>query len=155
MHESITPLAALLGRWRGDGPGAFPTIDSFDFTDEWEFSESGKPFIHFIEQTWDSAGNPKHTETGYLRCPTATTVEIVAALPTGQAECGTGTITGGGSTLTISIEAAVLNTPTAKHVERIVRRFELRGDELIYTMDMAAVGVPLTRHLNSTLYRIR
>ena len=153
MHESIAPLAALLGTWRGTGHGEFPTIQPFDFTDEWTFAEHGKPFVHFVERTWDADGAAKHTETGYLRCPGAGRIEIVAAIPTGQAECGVGTIAAA-DRLTIALDATVQNTPTAKHVERIVRRFSVHGDELTYEMSMAAVGIGLTGHLRSTLRRV-
>lgn len=151
MHESLAGLAPLLGTWRGRGRGFYPTIDTFDYVDEWHFTEAGKPFIHFVERTWID-GEARHTETGYLRCPAPGRIEIIAAIPTGQAECGAGTVTGDDA-LVITTEATVQNAATAKQVERIVRRFTVRGDELIYDMGMAAVGVELTDHLRATLHR--
>ncbi len=154
MHESLTLLAPLLGVWRGPGRGEYPTITTFDYVDQWEFVDSGKPFLHFIERTWDADGTPKHTEVGYLRCPTPDRIELTAALPTGQAECGVGTVgTTAAATLVIATDATVQNTPTAKHVDQIVRHFELVDGTLTYTMSMAAVGVGLTLHLRSTLHR--
>ena len=154
MHDTVAHLAALLGTWRGEGHGEYPTIDSFDYADEWEFTENGKPFVRFVERTWDAAGEPKHGEVGYLRCPTPGVVEIVAALPTGQAECGTGSVdvTEG---LVIATDATVQNTESAKQVDRIVRRFEVDGDTLAYGMEMAAVGHELTLHLKASLRRVK
>jgi len=83
-------LAALVGTWRGAGKGSYPTIADFAYTDELTFTDIGKPFLHFVERTWID-GEPRHTETGYWRMPTPDTVEVVIAIPTGQAERGSGT----------------------------------------------------------------
>lgn len=100
--------------------------------------------------TWRGEG---HGEVGYLRCPAPKVVEIVAALPTGQVECGHGS-TEAGSELVIATTAAVLNTDTAKRVDQIVRRFTVAGDTLAYRMQMAAVGMGLTPHLTAALRRV-
>ncbi|WP_425307281.1 FABP family protein [Ammonicoccus fulvus] len=154
LPPPIAHLQPLLGTWRGEGHGEYPTIASFDYVDEWEFvAPPGKPFIRFIERTWDADGQPKHTETGYLRCPSPELIEIIAAIPTGQAENGSGSVTVDDG-LTIATDAIVLNTESAKRVDRIVRRFEVNGDELTYGMEMAAVDQPLTLHLRATLRRV-
>lgn len=153
MNPAIAHLSRLVGTWRGEGHGEYPTIQSFDYTDEWEFIDVGKPFLLFIERTWNADGSPMHTETGFIRAPSPDTVEIVAAIPTGQAEMGSGSYTAFGDTVTLTTDAEVLVTPTAKRVDRIVRRFDLRGDVLTYEMDMSAVGEGLTLHLRSRLTR--
>lgn len=154
LPDPIAHLEPLLGTWRGEGHGEYPTITSFDYVDEWEFAAPpGKPFVRFVERTWDADGQAKHTEMGYLRCPSRDVIEIVAAIPTGQAECGSGSVTVDDG-LTIATDATVQNTDSAKQVDRIVRRFEVTGDELIYDMEMAAVGQPLTLHLRARLRRV-
>lgn len=152
MHEAVTELAPLLGTWRGSGHGSYPTIESFDYVDEWEFTENGKPFVRFVERTWID-GEPRHGETGYLRCRAPGIIEIVAAIPTGQAECGLGSVdvTDG---LVIATDATVLNTDSAKPVDRIVRRFAVTGDRLSYGMEMAAMDRELTLHLKAELRRV-
>lgn len=154
MHESIAHLEPLLGLWRGEGRGEYPTIDSFTYADEWEFTENGKPFIHFIERTRNANGQPMHTETGYVRCPAPGQIEIITAIPTGQAECGSGTVTTDGP-LTLTTGAMVQNTSSAKQVDWIARRLTVDGDELDYEMEMAAVGVELTLHLVARLHRVQ
>ena len=54
----------------------------------------------------------------------------------------------------LATDAIVGNTDSAKRVDRIVRRFEVNGDELTYGMEMAAVDQPLTLHLRATLRRV-
>ena len=49
IHSAIAHLSPLVGTWRGQGHGEYPTIESFDYTDEWEFIDLGKPFLYFIE----------------------------------------------------------------------------------------------------------
>ena len=153
MHPSIAHLSRLVGTWRGEGHGEYPTIKSFDYTDEWEFIDVGKPFLLFVERTWNADGAPMHTETGYIRAPSPGTLEILVAIPTGQAEMGTGSCEVDADRLKLATDAEVLNTPTAKQVDRIVRRYEVRGDVLSYVMDMSAVGVGLTLHLTARLTR--
>lgn len=153
MHPAIAHLSPLLGTWRGEGHGEYPTIRSFRYTDQWEFVDVGKPFLLFIEKTWNTEGSPMHTETGYIRAPSPTTVEIIAALPTGQSEMGVGTCGASAEQVDLATEAEVLNTPTAKHVDQIVRRFTLASDILAYEMKMSAVGEGLTLHLRSRLTR--
>ena len=153
LHPNVAPLAGLLGTWRGVGRGEYPTITGFDYTDEWVFSHSGKPFIGFVQRTHSPAGQPMHTESGYLRPVGDGSVEIVAALPTGQVELGGGRAASDGDVLTITTDATVTRTPTAKQVDRITRSFTVRGDTLQVELAMAAVGLELTHHLSSRLDR--
>jgi hypothetical protein len=44
-------------------------------------------------------------------------------------------------------------TATAKQVRALHRHFDLVGDRLAYTVDMAAVGQPLQHHLAAELHR--
>jgi len=154
MHPDAAALAPLLGTWRGRGHGQYPTIRSFDYDDEWVFGHVGKPFVAFVERTWGDTGQPMHTESGYLRAVAASEAEVVASLPTGQAEWGSGTIEVADGVLTVTTDAAVRCTPRAKTVDRIVRQFRVSGDQLHYEMLMEAVGQGLTLHLRAQLHRL-
>lgn len=42
MHPAIAPISYLLGTWKGQGEGGFPTINSFSYVEQLNFSHSGK-----------------------------------------------------------------------------------------------------------------
>lgn len=154
LQPNLLPLASLIGTWRGSGRGHYPTIADFTYVDEWEFRDIGKPFLWFVERTWHpETGAPLHTETGYLRVPGAGVIELVAALPTGQAELGVGTVSLADGVLRVTCEAEVRNTPSAKRVDRISRTLTVAGDRLDYALSMAAVGLADTPHLEAALTR--
>lgn len=112
----------------------------------------GKPFLAYSQRTWaTSDGRPLHSEAGYWRLPAGLdAVEIVLAHPSGIIEIEEGTLTGQ------RIEVAtttVAGTTTAKEVNALMRVVEVTGDALLYRVAMAAVGEPLTHHLDATLTR--
>lgn len=49
VHPAVKPLTELLGTWKGDGEGFFPTISSFNYSEELQFSHSpNKVSLRFI-----------------------------------------------------------------------------------------------------------
>lgn len=151
LHPDVAPLAFLLGTWSGDGDGDYPTVDAFAYREESVFWHIGKPFIGYRQQTWITAdGRPSHGETGYWRCGPTGRVELVLAHPNGVVEISEGHCDGAAVTLTSTVMAA---TTTAKEVTAITRHIAVEGDALDYTLDMAAVGVPLGFHLRARLRR--
>lgn len=153
LAPNLVPVSALLGTWKGQGAGEYPTIDDFSYSEEVTVTDVGKPFLHYVQRTWSPAGSPMHTETGYLRLPGDGAVELILAQPTGQTELAQGTVSSNGDTLVLELEATVMNSASAKHVEATRRRLELTGDLLTTTFAMAAVGQPMTHHLRSELRR--
>lgn len=151
---SLAPVAALLGTWRGEGAGSYPTIEDFTYTDEVVFTDVGKPFLHYVQRSWSADGSPMHTETGYLRIPGAGTAELILAQPMGQTELAEGTVVNEADSLVLEFQARVANSATAKQVDATRRRYELTGDRLVTTFAMAAVGQPMTHHLHSDMRRV-
>jgi hypothetical protein len=150
-HPEIEPLAGLLGTWRGEGAGEYPTISAFRYGEEVRFWHVGKPFLAYAQRTWSlEDGRPLHGETGYWRAKPGGTVEVVLAHPTGIVEVQEGRQDGGRIELR---STATAMTATAKQVTALHRRFDLDGDRLTYTLAMAAVGQPLRHHLAAELHR--
>ncbi|MGO4956551.1 FABP family protein [Luteococcus sp. Sow4_B9] len=150
-ESAIASLQPLVGTWRGEGHGEYPTISPFDYTEEVTFVDVGKPFLVYHQRTWGSDGRPMHVEVGYLRAPEPGVVELTMALPTGQTELGVGTVTL--DPLRLELDCRVDNTPSAKQVEASRRVMVLTDDVLETRFDMAAVGQPLQPHLRSRLVR--
>jgi hypothetical protein len=154
MHPDVEPLAFLLGTWRGEGRGVYPTITSFDYGEEVRFGAvPGKPFFTYQQRTWAlDDQRPLHAETGYWRPKPGGRVEVVLAHPTGIAEIEEGTVEGG----VISLTAGSIGMAgTAKQVDGVSRRFELvEPDILRYEVQLAAAGQPLQGHLTAELRRV-
>ncbi len=167
LHVLCAPLAGLVGTWRGEGAGVYPTIPSFGYGEEIAFAHNGKPFLAYSQRTWaldasdaGPAGRPLHAETGYLRPQpgphpasgphTGLPVELVLSMPTGHLELGSASWRDG----VLRSVATITCTPSAKVVTDVVRELTLDGDELRYTLAMAAVGLPLQGHLTATLSRV-
>jgi hypothetical protein len=145
-------LAFLLGTWRGEGLGDYPTVQPFRYGEEVRFWHVGKPFLAYAQRTWSLADRtPLHGEMGYWRPSPGGRVELVVAHPTGIVEVAEGTVEGTSIQLASTV---VARTRTAKEVLRLERTLRVEGDVLRYELRMAAVGVPLTRHLAGELHRV-
>ncbi len=152
LHPDVVALSGLLGTWRGEGTGQYPTIAPFGYGEEVRFWHVGKPFLAYTQRTWAvEDGRPLHSESGYWRAKPDGSVEVVLAHPTGIVEVLEGRIEGSAIELTSS---TVIGTSTAKEVTALRRHLELHGDVLRYALSMAAVGEPLTPHLTAELHRL-
>lgn len=153
LNPALEPVRFLVGTWRGDGAGEYPTIDSFTYTEEVSFVDVGKPFLVYSQRTWSPEGRPLHIETGYLRVIKYETIEFVLAQPTGQTELAEGTIDLHPTGFDIELSSTVVNSASAKQVDATRRELHLAGDTLTTSFAMAAVGVEMTHHLSATLSR--
>jgi hypothetical protein len=151
-HGDLAPLLFLLGTWRGEGVGGYPTMESFRYGEEVTFGHNGKPFLAYTQRTWSlDDDRPLHSETGYWRPRADGRVEVVLAQPTGIAEIYYGTVAGGRAELATDV---VVRTTSAKEVTALTRLYGLVEGRLMYAVDMAAVGQPLQAHLSATLERV-
>lgn len=155
LHADVAVLGPLIGTWTGAGRGVYPTIDGFDYLEEVTFSHVGKPFLAYSQRTRSPAGAPMHAETGYLRAPAPGRIEMMLAHPTGITEIDEGTVVAhDDGTIVIDVHSTTIAlSGTAKDVFAVAREVRVNGDELSYTVSMAAVGHPLQQHLSATLHR--
>jgi hypothetical protein len=152
MHAALQPVAFLLGTWRGEGEGEYPTIKPFRYREEIRFSHNGKPFLIYTQRTEATdTGQPMHGESGYLRVVGDGRVEFVIAQPIGYAEISLGRITGN----RLDVECAnVARTPTAKPVTSISRSYWLEGESLRTETTMGMEGIAPVRHLAARFNRV-
>ncbi|WP_167476880.1 peroxynitrite isomerase [Nocardia arthritidis] len=154
-HPAIAPLAPLLGTWRGDGQGEYPTIQPFGYLEEVRFGHLGRPFLTYRQRTRAADdGRPLHAETGYLRCPSPDRVELILAHPTGITEICEGSLTFEDGALRMELDSTSIGrSSTAKLVTALGRSIRQTGDTIDYTLRMAAVGEPMQHHLAASLKR--
>ena len=157
IHPDVAVLAPLLGTWIGQGQGIYPTIRPFGYVEEVIFGHVGKAFLSYRHSTKATDdGRPLHAEMGYVRVPTPGRVEWVIAHTSGIAEMQEGTLSIAGATIDIEVTATtVARPPSAKEVTALSRSVRFDGDDMSYTVRMAAMGQPLQQHLAATLHRQR
>lgn len=152
MHPAVQRVAFLLGRWRGEGRGDYPTIKPFRYREEISFGHNGKPFLTYSQATWSiDDGRPLHGEMGFLRMVGEGEAELVVAQGIGITEVDTGRI----SDHELIFESrSVSRTPTAKAVARVRRHIWLESEALRYELEMDFADVGLVNHLSASLRRV-
>ncbi|MGN6610750.1 MAG: FABP family protein [Angustibacter sp.] len=156
LPAPLVPLAWLIGRWQGAGVVGYPTIESANFGQEVEFRHDGRPFLHYRSQAWalDDEGNrvrPLATEVGFWRPGENGDLEVLLTHPTGFVEIYVGSIDGPRVNLQTDL---VARTPTAKEYTAATRMYGLVESDLMWVMDMAAVGQPMQSHASAQLKRV-
>ena len=149
LHADLEPLAFLLGTWRGEGEGDYPTTSPFAYREELVLEHVGDPFLLFTQQSWmipDHA--PLHFERGILRPGGPGRVELALAHPLGLVEVSEGTVEGTSLDL---VSRSVSRTSTGDPVVALARSYRVEGDVLRYEIGMATESTPLTFHIRAEL----
>jgi hypothetical protein len=165
--STLKKVLPILGRWRGEGVGTYPTMNTFHYIEEAEFSQlPNKPIFVYTHKTWHKdTQNPMHHEQGYIRAlGDSDHVEFLVAQPTGVTEIEEGVVSeqdhndGKQTTLQFNTKS-IQRTSTAKHpyAIEISRKFTVTQKEDKWVMDihvdMATENTPKTRHLTASLHR--
>jgi hypothetical protein len=158
----LVPLLWLVGDWAGAGVVGYPTMaEDLNFGQEMSFSHDGRAFLAYTSRTWllDADGRkvrPLASETGYWR-PAGSTgsggtaLEVLLAHPSGIVETYYGTAEGPRIKLSTDL---VARTSTAKEYTAAHRMYGLVEGDLVWVLDMAAMGQPLTAHASARLKRV-
>ena len=77
----VQPFAWLIGTWRGEGVGGYPTLEQdFRYGEQITFDCPGKPLLTFESRTWAvDDGRPLSLSSGFWRPTSPTDVEVVLA----------------------------------------------------------------------------
>ncbi|HKG49990.1 MAG TPA: FABP family protein [Actinomycetales bacterium] len=156
LPRELVPLAWLIGRWEGAGVVGYPTIESANFGQELELRHDGRPFLHHSSQTWllDEAGaqvRPLASETGYWFPRADGQLELVLSNSYGVAEIHVGTVEGPRVNLHTDL---VARSPHSPEYTAATRMYGLVQGDLMWVMDMAAVGQPMQSHASAQLKRV-
>jgi hypothetical protein len=156
LPPALAPLAWLIGEWEGAGVVGYPTIESAHFGQEISVTHDGRSFLEWQSRTWllDEAGNkvrPLARELGFWRPLENNEVEFVLTHPTGIVEMYHGTT----SPAKIELRTdGVIRSPHAKEYNAAARMYGLVNSNMMWVMDMAAVGQPLQSHVSAELKRV-
>ncbi|GMI85169.1 hypothetical protein like AT1G79260 [Hibiscus trionum] len=153
IHPAVAPLSYLLGKWKGEGEGGYPTINSFRYGEELHFSHPapGKPVIAYSHKTWKlDSGMPMHSESGYWRPKPDGSIEVVIAQSTGLAEVLKGTHSAEDKLIKLQSQVVA----NASKVREISRVYEMVNGELHYVVQMATNLAALQPHLKAVLKKL-
>ncbi|MGH8792481.1 MAG: FABP family protein [Stackebrandtia sp.] len=161
LHPDLLPLLPYVGRWRGRGQGGYPTMEDFAYGQEVRVSHDGRPFLFYEARSWlldadDKPVRPAAREVGWWRPVPGGDgkrheVELELCHPTGVMELYYGHVDG------VKVELAtdaVIRSPHAKEVTANKRLYGIVEGALMYAVEMAAMGQPLTPHLSARLERV-
>ena len=155
LHPECAPIAWLLGTWRGNGHGDYPTIEPFQFGQEVIFTHDGRPFFHYMSRAWivDESGEKIRDaaiETGFFRPKASGELEVVMTHNTGFVEIWYGQAEGAKVEITTD---AVARTHSAKEYTGGHRLYGLVESDLLWAYDMQGMGQELQPHLWGRLVR--
>lgn len=152
LDDGLRPLAFLLGTWRGEGRGKYPTIAPFLYEEELRFDHVGDTFLLYQQASWSpDDGGPVHFERGFLRPGDPGRLEFTLAHPIGLTEIAEGTLDGTAFELT---STGVGRTTTGLGTTAVIRRYRVDGDVMRYRTDMATAETPMALHLEAELHRV-
>ena len=155
LHPDCGPVAWMLGTWRGNGHGDYPTIDAYQYGQELIFTHDGRPFFHYMARSWiiDENGEKVRDaaqEAGFLRCRPGGNMELLLSHSSGISEIWYGKAEAAKLELHT---AGVSFTESAKEVTSGKRLYGNVNSDLLYAYDMEAMGQPLQPHLWAQLER--
>lgn len=156
LPPALVPLAWLIGSWAGAGVVGYPGMESVNFGQELDLAHDGRPFLQHTSRTWllgedGEQLRPLATETGFWRPGAEGELELLLTHPTGYAEMYVGTATGARIHLQTDL---VARSSAAKEYTAATRMYGLVDGDLMWVMDMAAVGQPLQSHASGQLKRV-
>lgn len=169
IPSPLVPLSWLLGRWQGQGVVEYPTMERpITFTQDVQFSHDGRDFLYYSSRTklLDDDGTVTQlaaSEMGFWRVlevadawedakqAPGVPIEVLLTHPTGIAEIYVGRATGA----RIDLESDVVAlSQRAKEYTSAKRMYGSVNGELMWVMDMAAVGQEMASHASARLSRV-
>lgn len=158
IHPKLAPLAWLLGEWEGAGVVGYPTMEPINFGQSISVTHDGRPFLAWESTTWrlDDDGTPttpSARETGYWRVLDSGDIELLLAHPTGILELYVGEKDADRPIVNLATDG-VMRSAAAKEYNAGRRMYGYVEGQLMYAVDMAAVGQSMQAHFSAQLKRV-
>lgn len=148
--SAVEVLGALVGEWKGEGHGDFPTMDPFDYVEEIVFSQIDDRVVGYQQRAWAADDlEILHFETGVWRASSDGHLEVTVALP-GVAEVSEGSASDG---LIRLVSSSMGRATGGAALVSSQRSYEVRGDTLTYDIHMGTASTPLQPHIRAVLSR--
>lgn len=163
LARPLVAIGWLVGTWQGAGEVTYPSMDeAVPFGQELVVSHDGRPFLRWDSRTWrldeeGHLGTPLATETGFWRVPggeaglEGTDVELLLAHPMGYVEQYLGRAHAGKIELATEL---VARSADAKEYSAAQRLYGFVQGDLLWAMDMAAVGNGMASHASARLKKV-
>lgn len=155
LHEAAKPLQWLLGKWKGQGKGIYPTIKDFEYIEDLEFFHVGQPMLQFSFYSVHKDTNKiLHREVGFLRIkPGTNQVAFISSHNNGVSEMAEGTVEG----QSVGLESHNLGRMSFgkdPQTKTLKRTLTLEGDTLHQVLFMETSNVTMTEHLRATYKKV-
>ncbi|XP_031554160.1 THAP domain-containing protein 4-like [Actinia tenebrosa] len=158
IDQALTPISWLIGKWKGEGCGIYPTISPFTYLEEVTFDHFGKPILTYDAKSFSTTDQtPMHYESGFLRIkPGTTTLAFMVAQNAGISEVEEGEVKDKEiHLLSHTIGRMTFGAdPKVTKVERIYR-LTTDQDTMEYIMHMETDRTPHAQHLHITYKRVK
>nr|XP_034327369.1 THAP domain-containing protein 4 isoform X1 [Crassostrea gigas] len=163
LHEAAKPLQWLLGKWKGQGKGIYPTIKDFEYIEDLEFFHVGQPMLQFrpfgkwmgrFYSVHKDTNKILHREVGFLRIkPGTNQVAFISSHNNGVSEMAEGTVEG----QSVGLESHTLGRMSFgkdPQTKKLKRTLTLEGDTLHQVLFMETGNVTMTEHLRATYKKV-
>jgi hypothetical protein len=157
----LEALTSLLGTWKGQGKGMFPTLEDFEYSETLQIRrDPGASFLTYQQDTEliDAQGNPSrksHWEAGVLRPQENGSIELACVQGSGRVEVLQGKLLVKQSlpgTIGLQFESKLIGND--ERVKAAIREWTLSGNQLKYVMKMSTSRVDeLSLHLEANLFK--
>lgn len=162
VEVALDMLAPLLGVWKGQGKGGYPTIDEFAYSETLRFlRDPGAPYLTYEQKTdlIDPEGRPirkSHWEAGILRPLADGSIELACVQGSGRVEILRGkflTVESPSEGLSLQFQSELIGND--ERVRSSSREWFLTGRHFKYVMKMATSSVEEpTLHVEANLFKL-
>lgn len=160
LLKTIEPLFILEGNWEGSGTASFPSIGSFEYREESNFTtQKNEPYMQFTQKAWLIKNNSErliHWETGIISAVTPRKLKLYTCHMNGRIEIANGSYIKSSSKYKLTFKSEFIkNNSSIKTVISSLRELIFTEKTLDYKMGMSTSDIRLLKdHLEAKLLKV-